>query len=513
MGVLETSITLLSSSLCISLIFVLIKFLHKVWWTPISIQHVMSSQGITGPPYRFIYGNSKEIIKMRAESMSKPMDLSHDIFPRLHPHIHSWLNLFGKNFLSWYGPRAQLVITESELAKEILNNREKAYQKVDTEKYLKKIFGDGLLTSEGEKWVKLRKLANHAFRAESLKNMVPAMIESVEMMLERWKYHEGKEVEVFEEFRVLTSEIISRTAFGSNYLEGKEIFEMLMKLVIIFSRNSSKIRLPSLGKFWKSCDDIESEKLEQGIQDSIIKMINKREKAMTQIGNFGTDLLGLLVKANNDIDENNRFTVEEVVDECKTFYIAGHETTTTLLSWTVLFLAIHADWQDKARKEVLELFGQKLPNAQGIARMKMMNMIINESLRLYPPLTNFTRKVHRKVKLGNLVLPANINLSISTFALHRDPQIWGEDVHLFKPERFSGGVAKATNNNSSVYIPFGLGARSCVGTNFATNEAKIALSMILQRYAFTLSPAYIHSPVQLLTIRPQHGIQVMLHAL
>ena len=123
-------------------------------------------------------------------------------------------------------------------------------------------------------------------------------------------------------------------------------------------------------------------------------------------------------------------------------------------------------------------------------------MIINESQRLYPPIMYITKKAQRKVKLGQLTLPANINVTILILALHFDPQIWGDDVYLFKLERFSEGVAKATNNNSAVYLPFGFGQRSCVGTSFAINETKIALSMILQRYAFTISPTYSHKPVQ-----------------
>ncbi|XP_057485842.1 cytochrome P450 CYP749A22-like [Actinidia eriantha] len=518
MDFLETTIILVSSSLFLCLLLFLTNLLHKIWWTPISIKHMMRSQAIRGPPYRFIHGNNKDIVKMKIESMSRPMDLSHDIFPKVLPHQHSWLNTYGKNFLFWRGSRAQLVISESKLVKEILNNKEKAYPKTETEGYLKKLFGDGLSTSEGEKWEKQRKLANHAFHAHSLKNMIPAMVESVEVMLERWKQHESKEIEVSEEFRILTSEIISRTAFASSYLERKDIFEMLMKLILpkksLCPPNFGCPNIHLCSKIRKSSNDIESKKLEQRIRDSIIRMMNKREKEMTEVNNLGrTDLLGLLVEANNNTDENNRLTLDDVVDECKTFYIAGHETTTTLISWTVLLLAIHTDWQDKAREEVFELFDQKHPNAEGIARMKMMNMIANECLRLCPPVTNFTRKVKRKIKLGNPVLPGNMNLSIPTLALHRDPQVWGEDVHLFKPERFEGGVAKATNKNPAAYLPFGFGPRSCVGTTFATNEAKIALAMILQRYAFTLSPTYVHSPMQSLTVRPKHGIQVMLHAL
>ena len=142
-----------------------------------------------------------------------------------------------------------------------------------------------------------------------------------------------------------------------------------------------------------------------------------------------------------------------------------------------------------------------------------MGMIINESLRLYPPILLIARKVERITRLGKLTLPAELVLLISNIAVHHDPQVWGEDVHLFKPERFSEGVSKATNNNIAAFLPFGMGPRNCVGFNFATTETKIALSMILQSYAFTLSPTYVHSPFQLLTLRPQHGVQVLLHSL
>lgn len=134
-----------------------------------------------------------------------------------------------------------------------------------------------------------------------------------------------------------------------------------------------------------------------------------------------------------------------------------------------------------------------------------MNMAIEESLRLYPPVPAIKRKTDKQVKLGELTLPPQIELYISPLALHHDAKIWGEDVHLFKPERFAEKV------NAVSFLPFGFGTRTCVGLNFAMVEAKIALSMILQRYRFVLSPTYVHSPVQVFMIRPQHGVQVILH--
>ncbi|XP_022727331.1 cytochrome P450 CYP749A22-like [Durio zibethinus] len=507
---------LLTSFLCLFLLITLFKFLHKYWWIPFRIQYALSLQGIKGPPYEFIHGNSKASVQFRKEAFSKPMaSLTHDIFPRVLPHFYSWINIYGKNYLTWEGTRAQLVISEPELVKEVLKNIEGSFPKTKFKNFIYKILGDGLVAAEGEKWARQRKLANHAFHGESLKSMNPAIIAAIETMLEKWKGREGKEIEVFEQFRLLTSEVISRTAFGSSYLEGEKIFQMLIKLSVLASRNLHKSRIPGISKIWKTTDEIESEKLAKGIHECVMEMVKKREEKIVtgEADSFGSDFLGLLVDAFHDSDEKNRLSVEDLVDECKTFYFAGQETTNSLLVWTVLLLAIHTDWQEKARREVIEVFGDKNPHSEGISKLKTMNMIINETLRLYPPVSAISRNVARDVQLGKLIIPVNMVVIIPIIALHHDPQLWGDDAHLFKPERFAEGIAKATKYNAAAFIPFSLGPRSCVGMSFATTETKTALSMILQRYSITLSPAYIHAPFPQLMVQPQHGLQVMLHSL
>ncbi|XWS09146.1 hypothetical protein CRYUN_Cryun40dG0061000 [Craigia yunnanensis] len=207
--------------------------------------------------------------------------------------------------------------------------------------------------------------------------MTPAVIASVETMLEKWKGQEGKEIEVFQEFRFLTSEVISRTAFGSSYLEGEKIFDMLKKLSIIMARNLFKARIPVINYFWKTADDIESEKLVKGIQESVMEIVKKREDKVVsgEADKFGSDFLGLLVNAYHDLVEKNRLSLEDLVDECKTFYFAGQETTNSLLAWTVLLLAIHRDWQEKARREVIEIFGNQNPHSEGIAKLKTVRKL------------------------------------------------------------------------------------------------------------------------------------------
>ncbi|CAL1360127.1 unnamed protein product [Linum trigynum] len=511
---------LISVSLCLS--YALFNFLHKVLWQPLHTQRFLNSQGIKGPPYRFLIGNVKELIRFRSEALAKPMpDLSHDVSPRILPHVSIWAKEYGKNFVFWLGPRAQLVVSEPEMAKEALSNKVGSFPKSELyTTFHKKIFGQGLATSEGQKWAKIRKLANFALHGENLKGMIPEMVASVEMMLEKWKDCHEKELNVHEEFKILTSEIISRTAFGSSFQEGQQVFYMISRLLLLADRNMLSFRLPIISKVWRSRDEIEAERLEEGIVKSIMLMVKKREENAKSSGEvadgYGRDYLGLLLQGyHDDEDETKKISMVELIDECKTLYLAGQETTNSLLSWMILLLSIHQDWQDAARKEVVDLFGHdRTPDVDGIARLKIISMIISETLRLYTPVfSGFARETHTETTIGKLVVPPGVQIHFPFMTMHHDPEIWGEDVDAFKPDRFLEGIANATNNNPAAFMPFGAGPHACVGFNFATYEAKVALAMILQRYSFRVSPGYVHAPSNVSMVRPENGVHVILSSL
>ncbi|CAI0463265.1 unnamed protein product, partial [Linum tenue] len=268
---------------------------------------------------------------------------------------------------------------------------------------------------------------------------------------------------------------------------------------------------------FKTKDEKDAVSLDQRIADSIKEMVKSREAKVKnrEAAGFGKDYLGLLLKAYHDEGQSNKISIEQLVDECKTLYVAGQETTNTLLSWMILLLSIHQDWQEEARKEVLTVFGHdKPPYADGITRLKLMGMIMNETLRLYSPAySGFMRDVDKEIRLGKFDFLASVQFHIPIMTIHHDPDIWGEDVNLFKPESFAEGVSKATNNNPIAFMPFGMGPHICAGFNFATNEAKITIAMILQRFTFRLSPGYVHSPFPVLAVRPEKGVQVIINAL
>ncbi|CAN1289041.1 Cytochrome P450 CYP749A22 [Linum perenne] len=504
-------------TLSIWVLAIMVVFIHRMLHIPMQIQRKLKSQGIDGPRFNFIRGNTQELLKMRQQiRTSGPMssNLSHAVDARIQPHIVSWMKTYGKTFVFWVGPRAHLVVAELDLVKKLLHNKDRAYPKLETSFYIKKLMGDGLAFSSGDKWLHMRKLAHNAFHGESLRKMIPAMVWSAEKMVEKWKSYIGKEIEVDAEFKLLTSEVISRTAFGTNYPQGRLFSQMLAELAkFIKEDHQFNFFRPGLfSKMYRSRDEIEAQRLERGIKDLIIRMVQEREDAAAN-GNcgYGSDFLGLLVKSYHD--ESKEVSINNVVDECKTFYVAGQHPTNFLLSWAVYLLSVHTNWQEEARNEVVSQFGwDGVPDADGISKLKVLSMIINETLRLYPSSIELTRKVERGAQLGHLSLPGNLNLVVPVLAIHHDAEIWGKDVHQFKPERFREGISEATNNNPVAFIPFGLGPRSCVGSNFVTLEAKVVLSMILQRFSFTLSPAYTHSIYPAITIRPMHGVQVILQA-
>nr|QDC27813.1 CYP72A610 [Camptotheca acuminata]UNP59804.1 schizocycline synthase [Camptotheca acuminata] len=510
-----------AASLAVVFLVCIWRALNWAWFMPKKIEKRLRQQGFNGNPYRLLVGDLKESSMMLKEAMSKPIPVSQDIVQRLMPHVVKTIQTYGKNSFTWIGRMPRVHIMEPELIKDILANHNNFQKNHHAYNPLTKFLLTGIGSLEGEKWAKHRRIISPSFHLEKLKTMLPAFYVSYDELLGKWERESSTkgsvEVDLFPTFDTLTSDVISRVAFGSSYGEGGRIFILLKELMDLTVDVMRSVYVPG----WSLLPTKRNQRMrevDREIRERLSGIINSRVKAMKAGEPSGDDLLGTLLESNfREIErlgnkKNAGMSIEDVISECKLFYFAGQETTGILLTWTCVILSRHPEWQERAREEIFQVFGNGKLDFDRVQGLKIVPMILYEVLRLYPPVIELTKVTYEEQKLGNLTIPAGVQLMMPSILLHRDKEMWGDDATEFNPGRFAEGVAKAVKS-PFFYIPFSWGPRICVGQNFALLQAKMALAMILQRFSFDLSPTYAHAPFTVLTLQPQHGAQVIFRRL
>ncbi|ESW23663.2 hypothetical protein PHAVU_004G064600 [Phaseolus vulgaris] len=482
------------------------------WFTPMSIRKMMEKQGVHGPKPSFLLGNIIEMSSLVSRAVSQDMKtISHDIVPRILPHFVQWSNQYGKRFLYWNGIEPRLCLTDTALIKEFLSKYNsisgKSWQQQQGSKHF---IGKGLLMVNGEDWHHQRHLVVPAFKGERLKGYGGYMVECTKDMLQSLKNAlEGgeSEVEIGEYLTELTADIISRTEFGTSYKKGKQIFYLLTQLQTRVAQSTRRLLLPG-SRFFPNKYNREIKRMKKEVEKLLKEIIKGRADyvEMGRSNSCGNDLLGILLDEMKK--EGGSLNLQLVMDECKTFFFAGHETTALLLTWTVMLLASNPHWQDKVRAEVKEICKGETPSLDQLSKLTLLQMVINESMRLYPPATVLPRMVFEDIELGDLHIPKGLSIWIPVLAIHHSEELWGEDANEFNPQRFA-----SKSFTPGRFIPFATGPRNCVGQSFAIMEAKIILAMFISQFSFTISESYRHAPVVVLTIKPKYGVQVCLKPL
>ncbi|KAG5602046.1 hypothetical protein H5410_033416 [Solanum commersonii] len=309
--------------------------------------------------------------------------------------------------------------------------------------------------------------------------MIPTMGKSMKDMLTKWSskmLKDGKvEIEVSEWFLSLSEDMITHTVFGSSYEDGKTIFELQAQQLVYATNAFHQVFIPGF-RFLPTKKNIISWKLDKDVRNSLMKLIEHRKKSLEcdQSEEGPKDLLEVMIKASNSTYSNSAIKVDDI-------------------PW------IHPHWQQLARDEVFNVCGARdTPSKNDIAKLKTLGMILNESLRLYPPLAATIRRAKIDTTLGTLNLPQGTELLIPFIGIHHDAELWGDDVNEFNPGRFARGVAQAAKSPMA-FMPFGLGARHCIGQNLAIIQAKLAIAMMLMSFSFELAPTYQHAPTILIS--------------
>lgn len=385
---------------------------------------------------------------------------------------------------------------------QVLQTHVANYRKGRDYQILKSSLGEGLLTSEGELWQRQRKMTQPSFQSHQVGSFVRIMDEHTEVLLRRWDRYadEQQPFDVVPELMHLTLNIASHALFTTNLDSEIEVIREALEIGREYSvdRAWSIIRLPqsiptsrnrrylhALAKFHRVID----------------RMIAARHVAPERVA----DLLTMLMEARDE--SGGAMSDKQLRDEVATLLTAGHETTSLTLSWACYLLARHPEVAERICAEIQFLNG-RAPAYEDLFRLKYTRNVIEEIMRLYPPVWVLSRTPVEDDEIGGYRIPAGSEILIFPYITHRHPK-WWTDPDKFSPERFS--PENSSGRPRYAYLPFGAGPRTCVGLNFAMTEIQVVLALLLQR--FRLEPTSENDTVRLdpsVTLRPLPGVRVRL---
>jgi cytochrome P450 len=388
------------------------------------------------------------------------------------------------------------LVSHPEYVREILVANQSNFVKSRALQRAKVLLGEGLLTSEGQHHLRQRRLVQPAFHRERLAAYASAMSEGAVRWRERWQA--GSTLDVSTEMPHLTLSIVAKTLFNADVQsEASEIgaamttvLEMFRLLLMPFSEYMEKLPLPHVRRF---------EKARARLDATIHGLIRERRKSGQDTG----DLLSMLLFAQDEEKDGAHMTEEQVRDEALTLFLAGHETTANALTWTWYLLSQHPQVEQRLHAEIDTVLQGRAPEMADIPQLRYAEMILAEALRLYPPAWAIGRKALGDFTLGDFHIPAGSICILSPFVVQRDPR-WFPDPEQFDPERWTPEAREARPKFS--YIPFGGGARVCIGERFAWMEGVIVMAAIAQKWRLRLAPDQRVEPLPLITLRVKNGL-------
>ncbi|HJZ63579.1 MAG TPA: cytochrome P450 [Candidatus Acidoferrum sp.] len=362
-----------------------------------------------------------------------------------------------------------------------------------------RLFGEGLLTSEGDFWLRQRRLAQPAFHRKRVNAYGATMVEYAERAMRGWKNGEMRDIHA--DMMKITLEVVGKTLFNSDLTrdarEVGETLEILLKLAADFGQS---ILIP----MWVPTPrNIRGRMGIRRIEKIIYRIIAERRAEARDTG----DLLSMLLAVQDE--DGSRMTDKQLRDETITLFLAGHETTANAISWTFWLLAKNPDIEKKFHEELAGILAGRAPGVEDIPKLLYTSQILTESMRLYPPAWGMARLVKEPVEVAGYRLVPGNGVACAQWVVHRDPR-WFDDPEKFLPERWEGDLAKRIPRFA--YFPFGGGPRQCIGNSFALMEATLILATIAQKFRFRLDENHPVKPLASITLRPGHGIRATLEA-
>ncbi|HMD41965.1 MAG TPA: cytochrome P450 [Candidatus Acidoferrum sp.] len=366
---------------------------------------------------------------------------------------------------------------------------------------IRSFLGNGLLTSEGAFWQSQRQLIQPAFRHENIAAYAQIMSDSAANLLKRWRDVETRDLQY--EMSSLTLEIVAKALFGSKVAHdskfiGTEIATVMDRFLLQAALSfllPERIPLPKGPRLLRS-----RKRLNKVIQS----IINDRRMHPIE----SNDLLQTLLAAQDE--HGTRMSDDQLRDEIMTLFMAGHETTANALCWTWYLLAQNPEAQQKLHRELDNVLHGVPPTLADLPRLSYTELVVKESLRLYPPAWGIGRRAIEEFELSGYRIPAGTNVFLMQWLTHRDARFFPEPER-FEPERWRDDPIRRGKLPRFAYFPFGGGPRVCIGAGFAMMETVLLLATIAQRYSFSLPPDANVEPFFSITLRPKDGLRMQLH--
>jgi cytochrome P450 len=390
-----------------------------------------------------------------------------------------------------------LFINHPDLIEDVLVNNARKYHKGRILQANKYLFGEGLLTSEGDFWLRQRRLSQPAFHRARVSAYAATMAEYAEQMAATW--HNGEERDIHEEMMQLALRIVGKTLFDADVTrDAKEVGETLDILLRIAADFGRTILVP----LWvPSPRNIRAKLGIRRLEKVIYRIIAERRAS----GHDAGDLLSILLQARDD--DGSHMNDRQLRDETITLFLAGHETTANTLSWTWMLLAENPTVEKKFHEELDGVLGGRVPTLEDLQKLTYLNHVLTESLRLFPTAWGMARLAAEEHEIAGYPMHVGYGVAFAQWVVHRDAR-WFDAPLEFHPERWENGLAKQLPRFA--YFPFGGGPRQCIGNTFALMEASVVLATIGQKYRFALVPGHKVTPLASITLRPRDGIRVRL---
>jgi cytochrome P450 len=374
----------------------------------------------------------------------------------------------GDCALLWFGLRPVYLFSHPDLVEQVLHSRN--FTKHYALRMNRMLLGNGLLSSEGDFWLRQRRLIQPAFGRDRILSYAPVMVDYAARWAGAWQ--EGQTRDVHADMRQLTMEIAAKTLFGADASgQGPAVAQALRAVMEAFIRRLfSVVRLP---ESVPTPANIRAWRAIKRLDNILYGIINQRRAEGRQ-----ADLLSILLHARDEHDGTG-MSDRQLRDEAMTLFLAGHETTALALTWTLFALAEYPDVQDRLRAELRQVLAGRLPTAAELPRLRYTEMVVFEGMRLYPPAYVLGRQAIESCEVGGYHLPAGQTVLLCQWAIHRDGRFWEEPLR-FWPERWADDPLARLPRYA--YFPFGGGPRQCIGNTFALMETTLVLATLLQRW-------------------------------